>query len=76
MMSAVYLFVINMIAMGLGPLLTALMNDHVFHDDLAVGWSVAVVATTALVLSIALFLWGRPHFNEMSRIIRAAEASS
>lgn len=66
--SAVYLFVINMIAMGLGPLLTALMNDHVFHSDLAVGKSVAVVATVALVLSTALLAWGRNHFRSLSAI--------
>ena len=64
--SAVYLFVINMIAMGLGPLLTALLNDHVFHSDLAVGRSVALVATTALVLSAMLLAWGRPYFRSLS----------
>jgi MFS family permease len=71
--AAVYLFVINMIAMGLGPLLTALMNDHVFHSDLAVGRSVAVVATTALVLSTILLAWGRPHFRNLSEISRSGE---
>ncbi len=66
--SAVYLFVLNMVAMGLGPLLTALMNDHVFHSDLAVGKSVAVVATVALVFSALLLAWGRRHFRALSEI--------
>ena len=68
--AAVYLFVINMIAMGLGPLLTALMNDHVFHSDLAVGKSVAVVATVALVFSTLLLAWGRQHFRALNEITR------
>ncbi|MFP6682475.1 MAG: MFS transporter, partial [Gammaproteobacteria bacterium] len=74
--AAVYLFVLNMIAMGLGPLLTALMNDHVFHSDLAVGRSVAVVATTALVLSTILLAWGRPHFRDLSERSRAGDETT
>ena len=66
--AAVYLFVLNMVAMGLGPLLTALMNDHVFHSDLAVGKSVAVVATVALVLAASLLAWGRKHFRALNEI--------
>jgi MFS family permease len=61
--SAVYRFVLNMIPMGFGPLLTALLDDHVFHSDLAVGRSVALVATTTLVLSAMLLAWGRPYFR-------------
>ena len=61
--SAAYLFVVNMVAMGLGPLLTAQLNDQVFHSDLAVGKSVALVATSASVLAFALFRWGMPHFR-------------
>jgi MFS family permease len=64
--SAIYLFVINMIAMGLGPLLTGVMNDSVFESDLAVGESVAIVASTALVTSILLLRWGRPHFRRLA----------
>ncbi len=74
--AAVYLFVINMIAMGLGPLLTALMNDHVFHSDLAVGRSVAVVATVALVLSTILLAWGRVHFRSLGELTLAGAGAS
>jgi MFS family permease len=74
--SAVYLFVINMIAMGLGPLLTALMNDHIFRSDLAVGRSVALVATVALVLSASLFLWGRKHFQNLSSVMQQGKIST
>ncbi len=74
--SAVYLFVINMIAMGLGPLLTALMNDHIFRSDLAVGRSVALVATVALVLSASLFLWGRKHFQNLSNVMQQGKIST
>jgi MFS family permease len=60
--SAVYLFVLNAIAMGMGPMLTAWLNDGFFHDDRAVGSSVAIVASGAVLCAAALFRWGRPHF--------------
>lgn len=75
-MSAIYLFVINMIAMGLGPLLTALMNDHVFQSDLAVDKSVAIVATAALLISLSLFLWGRKDFIALTRLNQEPEAQA
>ncbi|MEM7465868.1 MAG: MFS transporter [Pseudomonadota bacterium] len=68
MVSAVYLFVINMLAMGVGPLLTALLNDHLFESDLAVDKSVAIVATTSLIISIGLFIWGFTHFKSLSEL--------
>lgn len=63
--SALYLFFLNIIAMGMGPLLTASLNDAVFHSDQAVGKSVAIVATTALLVAAVLFAWGIPHVREM-----------
>lgn len=54
--SAIYLFVINLVGLGLGPTAVALTTDYVFRDDNMVGWSLLIVACTAHVLS-ALFLW-------------------
>jgi MFS family permease len=61
--SAVYLLFVNLIGIGLAPLLVALLNDYAFRDDLAVGRSVALVCGGATVLAAALFAWGLPHFR-------------
>jgi MFS family permease len=61
--SAVYLLFVNLIGIGLAPLLVALLNDYAFRDDLAVGRSVALVCGGATVVAAALFTWGLPHFR-------------
>ena len=54
--TAVYFFFLNLAGIGLGPTVVALVTDHVFHDDLAVRYSLVVVAAIAAPLS-ALLLW-------------------
>jgi len=47
--SALYLFVVNLIGLGLGPTAVAMTTDYVFADDLAVRYSLLSVATLAHV---------------------------
>lgn len=54
--SAVYLFIVNLIGLGLGPTAVALVTKYVFRDENMVGYSMAVVAGIALPLA-ALVLW-------------------
>lgn len=54
--SAIYLFVVNLIGLGLGPTAVAMTTDYVFQDDNAVRYSLFVVATLAHVVA-ALLLW-------------------
>jgi MFS family permease len=61
--SAIYLWFVNMIGIGLAPFLTALLTEKVFGDDLAVGKSCAIVAGGAAVLAALIFWWGMPHFR-------------
>jgi MFS family permease len=61
--SAIYLLFVNLIGIGLGPLITALLTDYVFGSDLAVGKSVAVVSGVAPTVAAILFAWGLPHFR-------------
>ena len=60
--SALYLFVINLVGLGLGPTAVALVTDHVFHDENAVNLSLLVVGPLAHLVAIAL-LWAglRPY---------------
>jgi MFS family permease len=53
--SAVYLFMINLIGIGLGPFLTGRITDAVFANDAAVGFSIAIVAgSSAPIAALAL----------------------
>jgi len=54
--SAVYLFMINLIGIGLGPFLTGWVTDALFADEAAVGFSIALVAGISAPIA-ALILW-------------------
>jgi len=54
--SAVYLFTINLIGLGAGPTVVALVTDQLFRNDNLVGSSLLVVTMSANILS-ALILW-------------------
>jgi hypothetical protein len=54
--TAIYLFVINLIGMGLGPTLVAALTEDVFRDTKAVGYSLFVVGAVAHLLGTVL-LW-------------------
>lgn len=54
--SAIYLFVVNLIGLGIGPTAVALATDYIFQDDNAVRYSLLIVATAAHVVAGAL-LW-------------------
>jgi MFS family permease len=66
--SSLYLFVINMIGLGIGPTAVAMVTDYVFHDDQRVGSSILVVTLTAHVVS-ALLLWRglKPYVRSQQR---------
>lgn len=51
---AMYLFVINLIGLGLGPLLVGAMTDHVFRNELLIHYSMLVLGLIFLPLSAFL----------------------
>ena len=62
--SAIYMFVVNVIGLGMGPTLVAMLNDFVFHDDFAIRYSLLIVGSAAQFLA-AFFLWrGMKPFTE------------
>jgi len=56
--TAVYLLVVTLVGLALGPSLVAAFTDYVFHDDVAVGKSIAIVASLAAAASAAVFVLG------------------
>jgi len=67
--SAIYLFVINLIGLGLGPTAVAVMTDYVFRDDNAVNYSLLVVGTMANLASATL-LWAglKPYLRTLNSL--------
>ncbi|HJY88605.1 MAG TPA: MFS transporter [Candidatus Acidoferrales bacterium] len=67
--SALYLFVINLIGLGLGPTAVAMMTDFVFHNDRAINYSLVVVGTLAHLVAAALLGIGlRPFRHSLDRL--------
>ena len=70
--SALYLFLLNLIGIGLGPTVTALITDYVFANEQAVGFSIAITAgTCGLLGAIVLWLGLRPFRDEAAAQLRA-----
>lgn len=62
--SAIYLFVVTLIGLGIGPTAVAMCTDYVFVDDRKVGLSLAIVACGAQVLACLLLAGGCRHFRK------------
>jgi MFS family permease len=69
--SAMYLFVVNIIGLGLGPTVIALLTDHVFHNDNMLRYSLMIATTGAYLLSALLWWLGLKPFR---RTVDCAEA--
>jgi MFS family permease len=61
--TAVYLLIVNLIGLGLGPTAIALVTDHVFGFDSAVRYSLLIVPLAACLLAAMLFLVGLRSYN-------------
>lgn len=62
--SAVYLFIVNMVGLGLGPTAVAVVTDYVFHDDAAVRYSLLLVGAVAQLGAIACLYAGLAPYRE------------
>ena len=62
--SAVYLFVVNALGLGVGPTLVPLLNDHLFHDPLKIRFSLIIVVFCAAVTAIVLLMIVRPVYRQ------------
>lgn len=62
--SAVYLFILNIIALGFGPLIVALITDYVFHDENAIKYSIAITAIVGSSLALLFYYEGLKAYRE------------
>ncbi|WP_417706520.1 spinster family MFS transporter [Pseudomonas sp.] len=67
--SAIYLFVITLIGLGVGPTAVALVTDFVFADDSALRYSLLIVTTLAVLMSITLLAKSlKPYRESVTRL--------
>jgi MFS family permease len=62
--SAVYLFVVNALGLGVGPTLVPLVNEHVFHDPLKIRYSLIAVVFCSAAIALILLLRVRPIYRQ------------
>ncbi|ACG78850.1 permease of the major facilitator superfamily [Phenylobacterium zucineum HLK1] len=66
--SAMYQFFNNMLGIGCGPLMVALLTDYAFRDELALGYSMSIVGgVSALVATLILVIGIRPYLSSLER---------
>ncbi len=61
--SALYLFIANIIGLGLGPTAVAAITDYVFQDVQMLRWSLMIVPVVLLPVAIAVMLSGRGAYR-------------
>ena len=67
--SAVYLFIVNLIGLGVGPTAVALVTDKVFANDLDLKWSMLIVGTIANLVAIGFLAAGlKPNRETLNRM--------
>ena len=69
--SALYLFFVNVIGIGMGPMLIALATDHAFGDDAMLRCAMSLVAGASAILGAVTLALGLPAFRSS---LRRAEA--
>lgn len=66
---SISLLVINLLGLGLGPTLIALLNDQVFRDPGAIHWSILIVSVAMVTLSLTCLLIAyRPYVALVDRL--------
>lgn len=61
--SAIYLFFVNIIGIGMGPTLIALVTDHAFGDDAMLRYAMSLVAGVSAILAVVTLALGLPAFR-------------
>jgi MFS family permease len=62
--TALYMLVVNLIGLGLGPLIVAMFSDMVFVETDGVRYSLAIVSATCAPFAFYFLLKAMPHFRE------------
>lgn len=67
--TALYFFIVNLTGLGFGPMLMALLTDHLFGDDAALRYSIALVTGVAMPLAAIILTVGfRAFARELAKM--------
>ena len=61
--SALYLFILNIGGLSLGPLLPGLFNDYLFHNGKMIGYSLSITMGGAAVLMLITLVAAYRHYR-------------
>jgi MFS family permease len=67
--SALYLFILNIGGQSLGPLLPGVFNDYLFHNGKMIGYSLSITMGIAAVLMVLTILAAYRHYREHYRMM-------
>jgi hypothetical protein len=62
--SAVYLFTVNLIGLGLGPYLVPMISDYILRDPMQIRWGLLIVVVTAGSIAATLLWFVRPVYRQ------------
>jgi len=68
-MTALFFLSMNILGITGGATLVALCTDYLFGDEQAVGWSMALISSTAAVLGALALAWGLKYFRETVKAV-------
>lgn len=71
---AIYLLIAGLLGIGLGPVLVALVTDHVFHDDAMLPQAVSLTVLPTALLAVWLCWSGLKPYGATYRSMRASES--
>ena len=62
--SAIFLFMLNMIGLGLGPSMVAIFTDYILHDENAIRFSLAALYIIGGTLALLFYMIGLKAYNK------------
>jgi MFS family permease len=74
--SALYLFVLNIGGLSLGPLLPGVFDDYLFHNGRMIGYSLAITMGGAALLMLVTFRAAYGYYREHYRMMAAITVSA
>ncbi len=73
--SALYLFILNIGGLSLGPLLPGVFNDYLFHNGKMIGYSLSITMGGAAVLMLVTLLAAYRHYRVHYQMMAATTAA-
>jgi len=74
--SALYLFILNIGGQSLGPLLPGVFNDYLFHNGKMIGYSLSITMGGAALLMLLTFRAAYGYYREHYRMMAAITAAA